>query len=199
MSLPVPRESVPGRQKRRLVAALALLVFALGFAADQGAKAWALAYLGDSAQIPLLPTVSFRLAFNPGMAFSMGAAAGPIVPVGILIVLSGLTAWMVWTIYSRRSMTPTLFLAAAAAGGWGNMWDRFSRADNGPLSGAVVDYIAVDWFSIFNGADILAVGGILGYAVVTVFSRDARELAAGQRPAAGGSLPPGGGEVAETR
>lgn len=182
--------SVSGRPTRPTLAAQALLVFALGFAVDQGAKALALTYLADGTAIPLLPTLSFRLAFNPGMAFSMGAEAGPIVPVAILVVLSGLTWWVVWSVYTRRPPMPTLLLAAAAAGGWANMWDRFSRAGSGPLSGAVVDYIAVDWFAIFNGADVLAVGGILGYALVTVFSRDSRE------PAAGG--PSGSSGIAHT-
>lgn len=169
--------SGPVRRKRRLTAALAVLVFAIGFAADQGAKAWALAYLADGTVIPILPTASFRLAFNPGVAFSLGADAGPVLPAGILIILIGLTGWIARSIYIRRPAIPTLLLAVVAAGGWANMWDRISRAEDGPLSGAVVDYIAVEWFSIFNGADILAVGGILAYGLVAVFTREPRESA----------------------
>lgn len=182
--------NAPVRRKRRLTAASAVLVFAVGFAADQSAKAWALANLADGTVIPIVPTVSLQLAFNPGVAFSLGAEAGPILPVGILIILIGLTGWIGWSIHTRRPAIQTLLLAVVAAGGWANMWDRFSRAGSGPLSGAVVDYIAVDWFAIFNGADVLAVGGILGYALVTVFSRDSRE------PAAGG--PSGSSGIAHT-
>lgn len=40
-------------------------MFAIGFAADRGAKARSLASLADGTVIPLVPTVSFRLAFNP--------------------------------------------------------------------------------------------------------------------------------------
>ncbi|MET0715100.1 MAG: hypothetical protein ABWY57_09320, partial [Mycetocola sp.] len=41
-------------------------VFALGFTFDQVIKLSALSALADGTAIELLPSVSFRLAFNPG-------------------------------------------------------------------------------------------------------------------------------------
>ena len=62
---------------RLRLGAAALLIFTAGIAADQLTKSWALSALADGAAIPLLPTVSLRLAFNPGVAFGLGANLGP--------------------------------------------------------------------------------------------------------------------------
>ena len=68
-------------------------------------------------------------------------------------------------------MGGTALLALAAGGGAGNIWDRISRATGTPLSGEVVDFIAVDWFAIFNVADIFTTCGIAGWALIQVFSK----------------------------
>lgn len=78
------------------------------------------------------------------MAFSLGSEAGRILAAGILITLIGLTGWIPWSIHTRQADIQILFLTAAATGGWANVWDRISRAADGPLTGTVVDYIAVE-------------------------------------------------------
>jgi signal peptidase II len=156
----------------RLVRGVAtLLVFVAGIAADQLTKWWALSALADGSTIPILPTVSLRLAFNPGVAFGLGADLGPVVAVGILVILLALSAWILWNALRGSARPRVLVLTAVAAGGWGNMYDRISRAEGGPLSGSVVDFIAVDWFAVFNVADILTVVGMMVWAGTALLTR----------------------------
>lgn len=65
-------------------------------------------------------------------------------------------------------MPGTIFLAIATGGAIGNIWDRIGRATEGPLTGEVVDFIAVDWFAIFNVADIFTTCGIAAWALTTL-------------------------------
>lgn len=150
---------------RVILAAAAVLVFVAGLAADQLSKSWALTALVDGATIPLLPTVSLRLAFNPGVAFGLGADQGPVAAVFILVILIVLGFWICWNLVRGTARPHILLLVAVAAGGSGNMYDRLSRADGAPFTGAVVDFIAVDWFAVFNVGDILTVVGILAWVV----------------------------------
>ena len=48
-------------------------------------------------------------------------------------------------------------------GAIGNLVDRAARADDGVLSGAVIDFIDVTWYAVFNVADIFVVCGCLAF------------------------------------
>lgn len=163
---------------RVVLATAAVLVFVAGFAADQLSKSWALTALTDGATIPLLPTVSLRLAFNPGAAFGLGADLGPVIAVFILVTLLLLSLWICRKLLRGTARPHILLLVAVAAGGSGNMYDRISRADGAPLSGAVVDFIAVDWFAIFNVGDILTVVGIVAWVATGLLMRPREPAAA---------------------
>ena len=168
---------------RAMVAGAALVVFAAALAADRLSKAWALTALANGTTVPLLPGAQLQLAFNPGAAFGMGASIGPVMALGILLLLLALSSWICWSIFRGSAHRSLLFLAAAAAGGWGNMYDRVTRADVVPLSGSVVDMIAIDWFAIFNVADIFAVGGIAAWALTRlVNARPEKRAAEGEPP-----------------
>lgn len=157
----------PGRRKATTTL-LALGLFAAGFGADQLTKRWALNELADGEQITILPTVSLSLAFNPGAAFGLGAEFGSTMALGILAVLLALTGWIIYRLLAGHQPLGTLLLVIVAAGGWGNMFDRLARGDGGFLSGHVVDFIAVDWFAIFNFGDILTVAGVALWAIMLV-------------------------------
>lgn len=137
------------------------------FALDQLAKAWALSALSDGTTIPLIPTVRFELFFNPGVAFGIAADIGAPLVVGLMVVIAALIAWVVTRIVRHASLLGTTFLAVAAGGAMGNLWDRISRAENGSLTGHVVDFIAVDWFAVFNVADIFTTCGIAFWALAS--------------------------------
>jgi len=147
---------------------MVLAVLVTGIAADQLVKRWALQNLADGQTYEILPFLSLSLAFNPGAAFGIGAEAGAWFAIGILVILLALSGWIVFKLGRGDTLTSILLLTVVAAGGWGNMVDRMTRADNGPLSGTVVDYFATEGFAIFNLADVFAVVGMTLWAITYV-------------------------------
>ncbi|OUE31405.1 Lipoprotein signal peptidase [Clavibacter michiganensis] len=160
------------RLSRPVVVALAVVVVVVGFVLDQLSKRWAVDALGGGETIPLFPTARFALVYNPGVSFGMGAEVGPVLTIGIIALSLGLAVWVGWQIRHRASLLQVLLLSAVLAGALGNLFDRITRAEDGPLSGHVVDFIAVEWFAVFNVADILTVCGMIAWAITTVFGRD---------------------------
>jgi signal peptidase II len=188
------------RTSRPVVVALAVVVVVVGFVLDQLSKRWAVDALvatGGGETIPLFPTARFALVYNPGVSFGMGAEVGPLLTVGIMALALGLAVWVGWQIRHRASLLQVLLLSAVLAGALGNLFDRITRAEDGPLSGHVVDFIAVEWFAVFNVADILTVCGMIAWALTTVFGRDhaadakdaEAEDADADSPAGAGSAP----------
>jgi signal peptidase II len=185
------------RTTRPVVVALVAVVVVVGFVLDQLSKHWAVDALGGGRQIELFPTARFALVYNPGVSFGMGAEVGPVLTIGIIALALGLAVWVGWQIRHRASLLQVLLLSAVLAGALGNLFDRITRAEDGPLSGHVVDFIAVEWFAVFNVADILTVCGMIAWAITTVFGRDhaadARDAAADDEavaaPADAGSAP----------
>lgn len=154
-------------------------VLIAAFSVDQLTKAWALSALADGTVIPLVPTIRLELFFNPGVAFGIGADAGAPLVIGIMILVAALLAWIGIRLARRDDLAGTAFLAITAGGGAGNLWDRTSRAENEPLTGHVVDFIAVEWFAVFNVADIFTTCGIALWALSSVLigrRRSAQEV-----------------------
>lgn len=121
--------------------------------ADQATKHWALNALGDGRTIDVVGSLRFNLAFNTGMAFAKGQGIGPIIAVvGVIVVTYLLVAL-------RRDTKPGAVLVGMVAGGAaGNIVDRLFRGDAW-LRGAVVDFIDLQWWPIFNIADAAIVLG----------------------------------------
>ncbi len=168
---------VAGLRRWGLVVGTALLLLV----ADQLSKAWAfdeLCAVADgygcevhAAPIDLVWTLRLNLAFNTGMAFSRGASAGPI--IGVVAV-----AIVVVLLVVARKLTSRLQLVlvgVVAGGALGNVVDRLVRAEDGFMSGAVVDFIDLQWWPIFNVADAAVVCGGLALALVGFGSERARE------------------------
>jgi signal peptidase II len=123
---------------------------------DQLTKEWALDALADG-PIEVIWTLQFNLAFNKGMAFSQGTGLGPIIGVVALLVVVGLLV----SIGRSTSRWYPLAVGLIVGGAIGNLLDRLFR-DPGWFRGAVVDFIDVQWWPIFNVADIaVTVGGAL--------------------------------------
>lgn len=131
-------------------------VAAAVLAFDQATKAWALATLQDRV-IDIAPTMQLRLTYNNGFSFGLGAEYGPLVSVVVLVIASLVAR----AALRERNTTRSLLLAAVLGGALGNIVDRVVRADAGPLSGSVVDFIAVTWYAVFNVADMFVVCGAL--------------------------------------
>lgn len=123
---------------------------------DQLTKQWALNALADG-PIDVVWTLRFNLAFNKGMAFSQATGFGPIIGVVALIVIVALLV----SVGRSTSRLYPLAVGLIIGGAIGNLLDRLFR-DPGWLRGAVVDFIDVQWWPIFNVADIgVTVGGAL--------------------------------------
>lgn len=125
-------------------------------ALDQITKHWAVSSLNDGRVIDVLGSLRFNLSFNRGMAFSQGTGIGPIIGVlGMLVVVYLLIGMR------RSSVSGAVFVGLVAGGAAGNIVDRLFRGEAW-LHGAVVDFIDLQWWPVFNIADAaICVGGAL--------------------------------------
>ncbi|MSV59804.1 MAG: signal peptidase II [Actinobacteria bacterium] len=125
-------------------------------ALDQITKHWAVSQLNDGHVVNVLGSLRLNLSFNNGMAFSQGTGIGPIIGVLGMIVVVFLLAGM-----RRSSVSGAVFVGLVAGGAAGNIVDRLFRGDAW-LHGAVVDFIDLQWWPVFNIADAaICIGGAL--------------------------------------
>jgi signal peptidase II len=124
---------------------------------DQLTKHWAVTYLGDERVIDLVWTLRFNLAFNNGMAFGQGRGFGPIIGIVATLVI----VFLLISLRNEASRLSTIGMGLLIGGAAGNLIDRLLRGDAW-LNGAVVDFIDLQWFPIFNVADMAVnVGALL--------------------------------------
>ena len=124
-------------------------------AVDQLAKAWALRALDDRV-IELVGSLRLRLVFNTGSAFSIGAGVGPLLAVvGVVVVLVLLRAGSQVQGGAARAA-----LGLVLGGAVGNLVDRALRDGDGFLGGAVVDFVDLQWWPVFNVADVAICVGV---------------------------------------
>jgi signal peptidase II len=130
-------------------------------ALDQLTKWWATRALDDGHRIHLVWTLRLNLVRNSGAAFSTGRGLGPllgVLAVGIVLVLVRLGR-----IYQSPAMA--VALGGVLGGAIGNLLDRLLRDGSGGfLGGHVVDFIDVQWWPVWNVADMAIVGGAIGLA-----------------------------------
>ncbi len=133
------------------------LVGAAVLVVDQVTKWWALRVL-DEGSVDLVWTLRLHLVHNSGAAFGRGQGLGPLLTVLIVIVVVFLVRHA-----SRTGDHVTRCIVGAIVGAAiSNLVDRVCRADDGPLSGAVVDFVDLQWWPVFNLADaVIVVSGIL--------------------------------------
>ena len=137
---------------RAAVVALVVLVF------DQVTKTWAIRSLEESVSRHVFSTLHFTLHFNSGMAFSRGTGLGRFIGLGA-VVLAGV---LIYGLRKPKSPFAVFYTALVVGGALGNIGDRLFRAKDGFLSGAVIDFIDVKFWPIFNVADsAVVVGAVL--------------------------------------
>jgi signal peptidase II len=137
---------------------------------DQLTKWWALEALTDPTRIiDLVWTLRLRVIYNTGTAFSLTSDSGPIVSVIALVVV----AFLLWSGRSQRSPWVLASYGLVVGGTFGNMVDRLFRDGNdGLLGGAVIDFVDLQWFPVFNLADAALTIGI-GVLLAVGFFTDA--------------------------
>lgn len=135
--------------------------------ADQLSKAWALSALNDQT-IDVFWTLRFQLAFNFGASFSLGAGFGAWIGLLALLVVGVL----VWKGRSVGTRLGAVALGMIVGGALGNVLDRAFRGDEGFFQGGVVDFIDLQWWPIFNIADIGVVCGAILLVISTLRDPD---------------------------
>ena len=155
-----PADAPAMNRRRRL--RIAVPIVAGIVVVDQLTKQWALDALDDGHVIEVLPGLEFDLVFNSGFSFSAGSGNGPI--IGALVV--ALCAAMVWYLRRATAARTVALVAVVLGGALGNLLDRLFRADDGFMSGEVVDFIDVTWYAVFNVADIAVVCGAIALVAV---------------------------------
>jgi len=133
---------------------------------DQLTKSWAKSSLDSGRVVKLLPTLELDLAFNSGFSFSTGSDRGQL--IGVLVIV--IAALLIWQILRETRPDRMLLMGVILGGAIGNLIDRLFRADNGFLSGRVIDFIDVTWYAVFNLADAFVVVGALALVAMEVLN-----------------------------
>lgn len=130
------------------IAALAAGVVAI----DQATKTWALHHLRDGPR-HVVWTLQLSLMFNTGIAFGQATGATVVVTVVALGVLAALV------VVARRTegAYTAVVLGLIIGGAVGNLTDRLVRYHGG----AVIDFIDLRWWPVFNLADAAITVGVL--------------------------------------
>ena len=152
-SAPASRDPAPAQTRRRtgLVAAIAAVVVVL----DAATKQWAMSALADG-PVNLFASVRLALVRNKAGAFGLGGAFVPFLAVTALILV--LVMVTVGSASAKPSMAVALGLVLGGA--FGNVGDRIFRSP-GFLEGAVVDFVDVGFWPVFNLADSAITCGCL--------------------------------------
>lgn len=156
-----PDEMATAGDPQRRLAATAL-VAAVVVAVDQATKQWAVGRLSAGPCTPetcidVVGSLRFHLHFNTGASFSTGEGLGRWFGV-VAIIMSGFLLRLAYRSSFRWS---TVLVGLVLGGAVGNLIDRVVRAEDGLLTGAVIDFIDVQWWPIFNVADAAIVCGVV--------------------------------------
>lgn len=154
-------------QERRALPAL-ILVTAAVVAVDHLTKWLALRELAGR-DIDLVWTLRLRLVFNNGSAFGLGSRFAPIIAllaVAVVVALLGFSRQL-------RGTAPRVAVAVIVGGAIGNLLDRVFRDGNGLLGGPVVDFVDLQWWPVFNVADVAITVGAVVLALTAGRERDA--------------------------
>jgi signal peptidase II len=141
----------------RIWVVLGIAVFVI--AADAISKAIAVAKISPDAPIHLVGSLlQLTLARNQGAAFNLGGTSMTIV---FTLIAAGVVVYILRTARTLRSVGWAVALGLLLGGATGNLLDRIFRAP-GVFRGAVVDWIELPHWPVFNLADsAICCGGVL--------------------------------------
>lgn len=138
-----------------------LVVAGLVVVIDQLSKWWAVSALAGG-PIDIWWTLRLNLVYNFGMAFGQGRGFGPLISVIGLVIVAVL---LVSVARGSRELN-WVGVGLVVGGAIGNIADRLIR-DPYWLRGGVVDFIDLQWFPVFNFADV-AIN--IGAAILILFA-----------------------------
>jgi len=129
-------------------------------------KGWAMSALSDGRDIHIFWTMHFALTHNEGMAFSTGTNVGPFIGMLAIVVI----AILIFALRKQSSVISLVATGCIIGGAIGNVLDRVFRG-SGFMGGAVVDFIDLRWWPVFNVADIGIVCGAIAVAYSMIVSK----------------------------
>jgi len=138
-------DAAPAARRRHPLLGIVAPVAVVAIAIDQVTKSLAVDRLADGA-VDLFWTLRFNLTFNSGLSFGQGQGLTRYITILAVVLVVGLVWW-------SRQLTSRPMAAAVGllvGGACGNLADRLFR----PHDGAVVDFIDLQWWPVFNVADI---------------------------------------------
>lgn len=140
---------------------------------DQGTKFWAEATLDRGVGVPVIgEAIQWRLVYNPGAAFGIGAEYTWILTVVAALAVVGIAVFV-----SRISSVPWALAAGALLGGAiSHLGDRVFR-EPGFARGEIVDFIDYFGFFVGNVADIALVGGAIVIVLLSLIGVSPRSPA----------------------
>lgn len=148
-------------RRTALSALAALSVWVL----DRVTKLSALRHLSADSSIPVLdPWLSLTLHRNTGAAFGLGAHAPAALTAFATVLTLFLFVWWVRTGRGPRGGVQVWSLALILGGSAGNLFDRYRY-------GAVIDFIDLKVWPIFNVADSAITCGAVLWAASILFKR----------------------------
>ena len=149
---PIPSPAADSRARLRLVLAVAAGVVVL----DQLTKSWALSALADR-PIHLVGTLRLALTHNTAGAFGLGGGFVPLLALAAL----GVVVYLIVSGAASSRLPVALAMGLLLGGAVGNLLDRVFRAP-GLLRGAVVDFVDLQFWPVFNVADMgITVGCVM--------------------------------------
>lgn len=146
-------------QERRPLPTL-IAVAATVVAADHLTKWLALREL-TGRDVHIVGSLRLHLVFNNGTAFGLGSRFAPLIALfaaGVVVVLLGFGRRL-------RGRVPLVAVAAIVGGAVGNLLDRLFRDGSGFLGGPVVDFVDLQWWPVFNVADVAITCGAIVLAL----------------------------------
>ncbi|MAF37187.1 signal peptidase II [archaeon] len=146
-------------QKRRRPSLVFLFTGLIIFLIDRGVKNYFVA--NPEIAIDLGAGFGFRLQTNEGVAF--GLPLPGMLALGLAIVLTIILIHFIIKSLRQEEVGEAVALGAVTVGAISNLIDRVRF-------GAVIDYIDVRWFTVFNLADAMITLGVLA-ALIMAFRR----------------------------
>lgn len=159
----------PGVRRRlslRVVLGIMAVIAAVLLLVDQITKNLAVAHLPELDPQPFLGEVlQLTLLYNSGAAWGLGAGITPVVTCLQMAIVVGV---LVFAVKAVRSPSYAVALGLILGGALGNIHDRLLRPP-GPFRGAVVDFLELPNWPVFNVADMAVVGGAILVVALSLF------------------------------
>lgn len=152
---PLSRASRTVASRRRLLTASSIVLAVVVL--DILTKTWAVRALADGPVWLVGDSIGFLLSFNSGSAFSIVQSGAPVLAV-IALIAAGV---LIRTVMRTEDRWLVVGLSLVLAGALGNLVDRIFRAPSF-LQGAVIDFVKIGPWPLFNVADsAISIGAVI--------------------------------------